>query len=292
MHYTRLWIGLAAVIVGSFAILGYYGYEIYQQAPPVPQRVVTTAGEVVFTGQQIKDGQNVWQSMGGQQVGSIWGHGAYVAPDWSADWLHRELVWLLDHWAQRDHGRAFADLDDESQAALKARLQREMRTNTYNGESGDLVISEDRARAIATVSTHYAELFGDAPEMAELRDAYAIAANTIRDPERQRDLNAFFFWAAWACATNRPGSDVTYTHNWPPEALVGNTPTGEVVVWSVLSFVLLLAGIGALAWYFAIQHRKAEEEPEEYPAADPLLALKPTPSMQATLKYFWVVAAL
>src|SRR5687767_11465048 len=100
MRYNRLWVCLSLVIVVSFALLGYYGGEIYRQAPPVPERVVTPEGELIWRGEDIKDGQNVWQSIGGQQLGSIWGHGAYVAPDWSADWLHRESLWLLNDWAR------------------------------------------------------------------------------------------------------------------------------------------------------------------------------------------------
>lgn len=292
MRYTRLWLGLTAVIVGSFAILGYYGKEIYRLAPPRPERVITTDGEVIFTGQQIKDGQNAWQSMGGQEVGSIWGHGAYVAPDWSADWLHRESVWMLNHWAQEEHRQSFDDLDEERAAALKARLQKELRPNTYDPETGDLEISPVRAKAIAAVSQHYTGLFGDDPKLASLREAYAIPANSLKGEERKETLNAFFFWTAWACTTNRPGTDVTYTHNWPAEPLVGNAPTGSIVVWSVISFVLLLGGIGALAWYFAVQNRTAHEEEPEFPERDPLLGLRPTPSMKATLKYFWVVALL
>ena len=88
-------------------MLGYFGREVYRQAPPVPERVVTSDGPVLFTGQDIKDGQNVWQSMGGQEVGTVWGHGAYVAPDWSADWLHREATWMLDHWAEAEHGKPY-----------------------------------------------------------------------------------------------------------------------------------------------------------------------------------------
>jgi nitric oxide reductase subunit B len=292
MQYRRLWIGFALVVFGSFAVLGYYGWEIYRVAPPVPNRVETDDGRVVFTGEQIRDGQNVWQSMGGQEVGSIWGHGAYVAPDWSADWLHREATWLLDHWGRADHGAAYDELDDEQQAALGARLRRELRTNRYDAASGTLTISPLRADAIAAVGRHYAALFGDDPELDELRDAYAIPANTLASEERKEAIQSFFFWAAWACVTNRPDSAVTYTHNWPPEPLVGNEPTGAIVVWSVISFVLLLAGVGALAWYFAVQNRKHAEEHAEFPAEDPLLALSPTPSMQATLKYFWVVAVL
>jgi nitric oxide reductase subunit B len=291
-RYVWLWTGLCVVIVASFAVLGYFGREIYRQAPPVPERIVTPDGRVLLTGQDIRNGQNVWQSLGGQQVGSIWGHGAYVAPDWSADWLHREAIWLLDRWATDKYGKAYAQLDEETQAALQAVLQREIRTNTYQPETGNLVVSPLRAEAIAAVSAHYTALFGNDPALIALRDAYALPAHMIKEPQRQQVLNAFFFWSAWACGTNRPASTITYTNNWPAEALIGNTPTGAIVIWSVLSFVILLAGIGALAWYFAVEQHAEPEAQQEFPEADPLLALTPTPSMQATLKYFWTVAAL
>jgi nitric oxide reductase subunit B len=310
MNYARLWAGLVIVLVGSFAVLVYYGRDIYRQSPPVPDAVVTTEGGVLFTGDDIRDGQNVWQSMGGQEVGSIWGHGAYQAPDWSADWLHRECEWLLRDWALAGHGQPFAKLDVAAQAQLKARLKQAIRANTYDPRTGKLAVSPDRARAIEALGRYYAAIFGDAQEFAEdlkpvadggfspveLRNAYAIARNTIKDPERQRKMNAFFFWAAWATATERPGQDnaaapITYTNNWPAESLIDNSPSGSVVIWSVLSFVLLLAGIAALAWHHAIL-KSREEDDHPLPRSDPLLALNPTPSMRATLKYFWVVAAL
>lgn len=292
MRYSRLWIGFTIVVLGSFAVLAYYGREIYQQAPPVPKRVVTTGGVVLFTGDDIRLGQNVWQSMGGQEVGSVWGHGAYVAPDWSADFLHREAVWLLDEWARAEQGKAYSDLPGGAQAELRERLRQEIRANTYDPATGDLAVSPLRARAIQAVSQHYDRLFGDDPALHELRDAYAIPANAVRASENRRILTAFFFWTAWVCGTNRPGKQITYTNNWPPEELIGNRPTGQIIVWSVVSFVLLLAGIGALAWYFAVQRRREVAAEEMLPEEDPLLGLKPTPSMQATLKYFWTAAAL
>ncbi len=319
MRYGKLWLGLWVVIIGSFAVLGYYGREIYRHAPPIPERVVTAAGEVLFTGRDIRDGQNVWQSLGGQELGSIWGHGAYVAPDWSADWLHRECLWLLDHWSRKEHGEPYHTLAGAQQAALRSMLRDEIRTNTYDSAREEIVVSSERASAIDAVGRYYAAIFGDAEQFPadvagladgrmtpdELRNAYAVAKSTVRDPERQRQLNAFFFWAAWSCGTERPVDDdaiatagvssaappITYTNNWPAEPLIDNRPSGAIVVWSVISFVLLLAGIGALAWYYAVlKHR--EEEPAALSQSDPLLALKPTPSMKATLKYFWVVAAL
>ena len=290
--YRKLWLSLISVITLSLLVLGYYGLEIYRTAPPVPKRVVTTDGRVLFTGQDIKDGQNVWQSMGGQQVGSIWGHGAYVAPDWSADWLHREAVWLLDHWATQAGSKTYAQTDAETQAALRERLKKEIRSNTYDAKSGDLIVSATRAEAFKAVGAHYAALFGDAAEMQALRTAYASPANTIKTAERQHQMNAFFFWAAWSCGTERPGSTITYTQNWPAEPLIDNKPTSSIVVWSIVSFIALLAGVGGMVWYFAVQRHKEGEEETDVPEKDPLLALKATPSMKATLKYFWVVAAL
>lgn len=97
------WLTLALVVGGATFLLGFFGREVYRQAPPIPDRIVTTSGEELATRESILDGQQVWQSIGGQQIGSVWGHGAYQAPDWSADWLHREVLALRDVWdAQPD----------------------------------------------------------------------------------------------------------------------------------------------------------------------------------------------
>jgi len=291
MAYRKLWLTFAIVVVVSFAVLGWFGREIYRQAPPVPDRIVTTDGRVLFTGDDIRDGQNVWQSTGGQELGSVWGHGAYVAPDWSADWLHREAVHIRDQWAREDFSREFAALGPEEQAALEARLQGLLRRNTYDPQTGDLVVSAERAAAMSAVADHYRSLFGDDPALADLRESYAMRTPTVEGADRLDDLTAFFFWAAWACVTERPGSEVTYSNNWPPDATVGNRPTGALILWTGFSVILLLAGIAALGWYYAA-NREDELDPTTLPGSDPLTALQPTPSMQATLKYFWIVCAL
>jgi nitric oxide reductase subunit B len=291
MSYKRLWLWLTFVIVASFVVLGYFGYEIYMQAPPVPERVVAN-GKVVFTGDDIRNGQAVWQSIGGQEVGSVWGHGAYVAPDWSADFLHRELVFVLDNWADKEEGKAYSLIAPEKQAALRERLKLLMRKNTYNAQTGDLTLDRVQALAVEEVSKHYTALFTGDPALAKLRDAYALQPKAVRNPESMRQLVGFFFWASWTCSTNRPGQEITYTNNWPAESLIANAPTGSIIVWSVFSFVFLLGGIGALAWYFAAQRGHEIDDSHLVPDVDPLLGLTPTPSMKATLKYFWVAGAL
>ena len=170
----RHWIGLGAVLLFTFTVLGFFGVEVYRQAPPIPERVATADGTTVLTRDDILTGQQVWQSTGGQQLGSVWGHGAYQAPDWSADWLHREVTALLDGWAAREGGKPYGQLAPEAQAALRERLKREMRTNTYDPTTGAVRISADRAAAFAATAAHYDALFGGTPALHELREAYAV----------------------------------------------------------------------------------------------------------------------
>jgi nitric oxide reductase subunit B len=280
----RIWIAFALVLVGSFAVLGWVGARIYQEAPPIPDRVVSTDGRVVFDHGDIAMGQDVWRGMGGMQLGSVWGHGAYVAPDWTADWLHRELMLVLDHWALTEQRTMYSTLAAPDQAALRERLRAEYRRNTYDAATNAITISADRARAIEGLITYYSALF------AKGRDVYALPAGTIENPARARAFSAFIFWSAWAAATERPGDTVTYTSNWPHEPLIENRPTSDAIVWTGISIILLLAGIGALALWHAT--RKHEGPPPELPEQDPLLGTSPTPSQRATIKYFWVVCAL
>ena len=290
MTTKKLWFGFLAVMTISFAVLLYYGREIYRQAPPIPDKVVTTSGTTLFTGQDIKDGQNVWQSMGGQELGSVWGHGAYQAPDWSADWLHKEAIFILNQLALIKDSVAFDNLSKEQQAFLKVSLQKELRTNTYNHEDKTLTISDLRAEAFSNNSSYYSRLFTDDPSLDAERDTYSIPKNTLKDSERVRKLNAFFFWVSWTCVTERPGQEITYTNNWPAEELVANKPTGALLLWTGFSVIMLLAGIGIMVWFYA----KRRGEGSEHDVSTNFLLKNDvqTPSQKAILKYFWTVSAL
>lgn len=289
MNTKKLWIGFILVMTISFSVLIYYGREIYRQAPPIPDKVMTADGKILFTGQDIKDGQNVWQSLGGQEIGTVWGHGAYQAPDWSADWLHKEAVFMLDKFAFKTDSLPYDKLNGERQASLKIHLQTELRKNSYQIDTKTLIVSELRAEAIASNSLFYSGLFTNDPKMAKLRDAYALPENSLKDPERVRQLNAFFFWISWACVTDRPDQSITYTNNWPADELVGNRPTSDLLLWTGFSVMMLLAGIGLMVWYYA---RIRDEKEDEFPSVHPLLMATQSPSQKATLKYFWIVSLL
>ncbi|WP_371422807.1 nitric-oxide reductase large subunit [Tardiphaga sp.] len=286
----RLWIGLAAIIVAGFAVMLWLGSDLMRTAPPIPERIVTASGRIVFTRDDIETGQQVWQSIGGQQLGSVWGHGALVAPDWSADWLHREALAQLDAAAPTKGAQRFDALSTADQAALQAEVTPTLRANRYDSATGTLTISDARAAAIAKVARHYDSLFSADPATHDLRVSYAMKENTLPDPARRAVLSAFFFWTAWATVTDRPGDTVSYTNNWPFEPLVGNTPTSGTFMWSLFSILFMIAGIGLLAWHYAGWHGK--ERPLTPPAHDPLQGLILTPSMKASAKFFWVAIAL
>jgi nitric oxide reductase subunit B len=280
----KLWLIFIAIFVFSFAVLGWVGAEIFRQAPPLPREVVTTDGQVVIGAEEISNGQNVWQAMGGMESGSIWGHGSYVAPDWSADYLHREALFVLDEWSQKDFSSAYDNLTSEQKAILRQRLQDTIRKNNYDPANGRLTIEPVRARAFEENLKHYTEIFTNG------RRVYAVQRNAQSDPAKLRQLNSFFFWTSWASATNRPNNTISYTSNFPSEPLVGNVPTSSAIVWTGVSVIMLLAGIGWLVWYYA--SRETEMISEDVPDDDPLIGAQISPSQKATVKYFLVVTLL
>ena len=218
------------------------------------------------------------------ESGSIWGHGSYVAPDWSADYLHREALFLLNEWSRNDFSNEYSNLGSEQQAVLRQRLQDTVRKNNYDEATGRLTLEPVRARAFEDNLKHYTDVFLNG------KTAYAVQRNAQPDPAKLRQLTSFFFWTSWASATNRPNDTISYTSNFPSEPLVGNVPTSSAIVWTGVSVIMLLAGIGWLVWYYA--SRETEWVSDDVPDSDPLIGAQISPSQKATVKYFLVVTLL
>ena len=290
----RLWTIFALLMVIMFTTLLAIGGRIYQEAPPVPKEVVVD-GTTLFTEDNINAGRDVWRQLGGMQLGSVWGRGAYLAPDWTADFLHREALAILD---ARSNGN-FDNLSKAEQAGMIAVMGTELHVNTFDANTNNLIITPERRDAIETVIEHYQNLFSaDSAEFTQLREKYAIPNSPAGDAlteEEIRDLSTFFWWSAWAAVTHRPDDNVTYTNNWPHEPLVGNTPTASAFMWSIVSIVLLILGIGLLCWFFNREREswQLDQEPEAgYPDINPLDEVIPTKSMLAVRKYIWLVVVL
>ena len=290
-EYRKYWLILIVIMMITFSVLGYFGAEIYRSAPPIPEKVVDAGGELLMTQESILDGQTAWQSVGGMQLGSIWGHGAYQAPDWTADWLHRELMAWLELAAKSDYGKGYSELSDEQQNALQFQLKKEYRNNSYDAQTQTLTLSSRRVEAIAVTADYYSQLFGNEKTLQSTRENYAMKENTLPSAQRREQLAEFFFWTAWAASTERTEGGATYTNNWPHEPLIDNKPTAENIVWSLVSIILLIAGVGGLIWAWAFLRKHDESEPAA-PPQDPLTTFKLTPSQKGLAKYIFLVVAL
>ncbi|ETD73111.1 nitric oxide reductase [Pelistega indica] len=289
-NYKKLWYWLLGILLVTFTLLGYLGSDVYRNAPPIPTEVkVATTGEVLMTREDILQGQSAWQSTGGMQNGSIFGHGAYQAPDWTADWLHRESITWLNLASQEKFGITFDKANEEQKAILEAAAKKEYRTNTIDSNEA-ITISPRRAQAMKEVAKYYHALYGDDASLNSTRESYAMKSNTLADPARRDKLVNFFFWSTWVASAERPGKEVTYTNNWPHEPIIGNVPSVENVMWSIISVVVLIAGIGLLVWGWAFS-TKHETEPVA-PTIDPISTFKLTPSQKALGKYAFLTVAL
>lgn len=282
-QYKKLWYMLIGVLAVTFTLLGYLGVEVYRQSPPFPEKFVSADGKVLLTKDDIFKGQSAWQSTGGMELGSVLGHGAYQAPDWTADWLHRELEAWLDLTAQADFGKKYAELDKVQQETVRAKMIQEYRFNSGVQEDGSVKLSDTRIKAIESIAPYYIGLYGDEPSLNKSREHFAMRTNTLPDAEARQKLTNFFFWTAWTASTNRPNTEATYTNNWPHEPLINNVPTTENYMWSFASFVFLLAGIGFLVWGY--HFLRSHDDTPKAPASDPLAKITLTPSQKALWKY-------
>jgi nitric oxide reductase subunit B len=200
------------------------------------------------------------------EYGSIFGHGAYLGPDFTADYLHRAAVAV-----RKREGRT---------ATLAA-----FRRNRYDSSRHVLRYTGGEVAAFTQFLGHYTRLFRSSKT--------GLRPDAITDPKQLKELTAYFAWSAWAASARRPGHSYSYTNNWPPEPLVGNAPTANVVLWSLLSLIALLGGIGLLfaafgRWRILGWQGREQQTLSFRTPGDVAL----TPAQRATAWFFFVMAAL
>ena len=273
---SRTWVQVAILVfLFGFFVLGLLAYRTYVASPPIPLRAVAPGGETVFTARDVQKGQRVFLRNGLMQYGSIFGHGGYLGPDFTADYLRRAAL-------------AVARIRGVDGDVPDAETIREFKENRYDPGSGDLRLTAAQAAAFGELREHYRQYFAQSSERTGLRTAPITAADDIHR------LTAFFAWSAWAAAATRPGKDYSYTNNWPPEPRVGNHPTSAMILWSMLSLAALLGGIGLLfaaygRWDFLGWHGRETQD---------VLVFRPpgevalTPSQRSCAWFFLVMALL
>jgi nitric oxide reductase large subunit len=209
---SKGWVqAVALVVLFGFFVLGLLAYRAYSAQPPIPDRVVDPQGEVVFTGEDVRAGQGVFLRNGLMQYGSIFGHGAYLGPDFTADYLRRSALFVRESYGGEGSDRAAVQTVSD------------FKENRYDPETRTLEFTAPQAATFEELEEHYGRYFG------EPTTKYGLRPEAIKDPEDIRQLTAYFAWTAWAASALWPGTDYTYTNNWPPEPLVENEPTANVL---------------------------------------------------------------
>ena len=235
---------VAIVMVIGFAGLILITALAYRNAPPIPARTVDPRGALLFTADDVGEGQAVFLRYGLMANGSIWGHGAYLGPDFSAAALHRMGLVTSEAIASEQHHQAFGSLNRSQAAAVQAEAIVSLKTNRYDESSGTLQFTDAQATAFNDEIVHWAGYFHDPARNGGLK------ADLIIDPAELRQFTAFVIWAAWASVAARPGEAHSYTNNFPYDPSVGNVPISGALLWSSLSLMVLLAGIATVLLAF------------------------------------------
>ena len=232
------------VLIFGFSLLTLVTVKTYQGAPPIPARVVDPAGQVVLLGKDIKEGQETFFKYGLMEHGTLWGHGAYLGPDYSAEYLHRLAEIGQDTLAKARYGKQFKDLDSGQAMEIGETLKGQLKQNRYDPKTDTLIFTEAERASYRTQVGEWKDYFTGATPPPGLPSKF------IQDERELKCLAGYFAWAAWATVASRPGVDYSYTNNWPFEPLVGNGPTASAYLWSALSLVSLLGGLGLILFIF------------------------------------------
>jgi nitric oxide reductase subunit B len=281
------WWRRSVLLVFVFGMIGliFMSVQAYRYAPPIPEKVVDTNGKAIFTGHDIESGQQVFLKYGLMQNGSIWGHGSYLGPDFSAQYLHELSKDARQSIAKQEFDTELSALDESKQALVESRVAVLLKENRYDPESKNLTFIEAERDSFNRQLTVWTDYFKHPISNSGLPNNY------INDPEEIRQLTAFFAWTAWASVANRPDKLYSYTNNFPYDPTVGNRLTSDAVLWSALSVAMLLAGLAIVLTIFGkFDYLGWKGGPEgNYPQ---MLIGEVTEGQKATIKYFLVVALL
>jgi nitric oxide reductase subunit B len=273
------------VLVIGFAVLIWMAVRAHKDAPPIPEKVVGPSGETIFTREEILTGQEVFLKYGLMENGTIWGHGAYLGPDFSAEYLHALAIDARDHLAKQVYQREWPNLSLAEQAAIGGEVQQLLKQNRYNPQTHTLIFTPSEVISYRNQIGKWTEYLSQ-PALNR-----GLLIRHIKDPKEIEQLTAFFAWTAWASAANRPGQTFSYTNNFPYDPMVGNTPSSDAILWSALSLITLLGGTAIVLFFFGKFNFLGWKGRGEHihPQMTPGMAFA---SQKATMKYFVVVALL
>ena len=281
---TLKWAAIFCFIVAMIVLLG-GGVAMKKTLPPYPGKVVDSGGNVLFEKTDIIDGQNVYQRFGLMDHGAVWGHGAQRGSEFSATSLHLVAEAVGDYLAMADYGKTYAELDDLQKDIIDVKTKREIKANRYDAASDTLTLTDAQVKGLERVVDHWEKTF------KEGETHYGFLPDTIPEEQQRLQISRFFYWTAWVASTLRPGSDYTYTNNWPPDRRVGNIASSATYFWTIGGILALLVVL-ALFVYCIHRYGLWYGEAKGVPLSEKLIDMPLTSSQFKAAKFFVVVILL
>jgi nitric oxide reductase subunit B len=285
MSLTGLkWAAILCFFV-TLTVLIIGGVSTIHQLAPYPNKVETPDGRLLFTKQDILAGQDAFQSHGLMDQGMVWGHGTQRGPEFSAVSLHIISESVRNSIAQKDYGKPYGELDDLQKDLVGVKAVHEIRENRYDASKDLLTLTDAQVAGLKAVEQHWDETFKNGEKR------YGFLPNTVTSAKQRLELGRFFFWTAWVASTKRPGTDYTYTNNWPADRSVGNVPTTETYLWTLgglLSFLIVVGIFIFCVHHYGLWFGAAKG----VPLGERLVDMPLTSSQRKAAKFFLVVILL
>ncbi len=234
---------LAVSLVISVLVLAWGTRHTYDDLPPIPENVTTTEGEVLYTHSDIKRGQAVFQKYNLMGYGTLLGNGSYFGPDYTAEYLDFLKERLIDRFGESRYGVEGDELGPERREAILVEVRGALDEVRYEDGTGFV------PGAAADVHRDFVDFYRN--RFTEGHPEIGVPAGTVPAGEVE-DLAAFVGWTTWFSLLDRPGSNLSYTNNWPPDAELGMVPSSTTVGWTVwtIAIVLLITFVLITVNYF------------------------------------------
>ena len=288
---TKNWWGpLLFILIISLAGVGMIGYQTYVEAPPM-SGFQSSAGENLITKTSIEDGQEVFHKYALMEYGSFFGDGAQRGPDFTAEALHQVFLLMTEFRVEEYKKNTGKDLTDMELKIIKENIKTEIKDNKYSESKNIVILSDAQVYAINGLRKYYADMFIDANTNKGFPPK-----DYISDRQEISNLSDFFFWGAWVCAAERPGSNFSYTHNWPYDPNAGNMPTSPVILWSVIGLLAFVLTCGIVLYFIGqynqLPNKFFKQKTGGFLTFEQIKAYTPSNTQRATFKFFLVAIVL
>ncbi|MBL7903380.1 MAG: cbb3-type cytochrome c oxidase subunit I [Bacteroidales bacterium] len=275
--YTGFWI----IALFMVTMLIYYTANLQKEVPPIPATVKSESGEMLYTYDDVVAGKGYFQQFDLMDWGTMLGMGAYMGPDFSTDFMHYRAEFLYDHYGVELYGKPNSQLSEVERGAVKERVKQDMKKQTTLLESGTVYTNASAAAYKKNVAYLTNLLVNGDPERA-------FRGGVIK-PEEAVKIAAFVDWAQLVASSLRPGTERTWSNNWPPEPLLDqdvNFNSHKISLWEFLVLWTLTIVVIFLAYEYLFK-----KDPDE--KLEPAIRITSLfRSQKKLLKYIPIVAAL